>query len=328
MKVLNIYALKLARKLYFKFFSKPEQVLPESELNPDIAAEIIYNRLVSTEPCMVARWGSTELMTVVEYLGIQENDKDITGFIKGEKLGWWWNGSTLKQMQKWSGFFPPTTTKIEQFCKLMLEDIKYVDVLGSWLYLENKVKYKLNSINVHLRLLEPFWAGSPWTRALEGKKVLVVHPFKKTIIKQYAKRDLLFSNRSILPTFGSLEVIQAVQSIGKEDSRFVDWFDALNYMKCEIDKIDYDICLIGAGAYGFPLAAHVKRSRRKAVHMGGALQLLFGIRGKRWEDSNYGVKEWQIPVGSYKNLMNEHWVRPDETEKPQTADAVEGACYW
>lgn len=32
---------------------------------------------------------------------------------------------------------------------------------------------------------------------------------------------------------------------------------------------DYDICLIGYSAYGFPLAAHAKRKGKKAVHLGG-----------------------------------------------------------
>ena len=119
-----------------------------------------------------------------------------------------------------------------------------------------------------------------------------------------------------------------MQSLGQGDPRFRDWFEALDYMKTEIDKIDYDICLIGAGAYGFPLAAHVKRRGKKALHLGGALQLLFGIIGSRWEDSNYGVKKWGIPKGKYANLINEHWVRPDEDEKPKNAMAVEGECYW
>lgn len=60
----------------------------------------------------------------------------------------------------------------------------------------------------------------------------------------------------------------------------------------------------------------------------GSLQLLFGIRGKRWEDPNYGVQEWGIAPGSYSKLSNEHWVRPGENEKPKNANAVEGACYW
>lgn len=89
------------------------------------------------------------------------------------------------------------------------------------------------------------------------------------------------------------------------------------YMKKEIDKVDYDICLIGCGAYGFPLAAHVKRTGKKAIHLGGGLQLLFGIRGKRWDMRD-----------EYKSLMNEYWIRPSEDETPVVAKKVEGACYW
>ena len=88
------------------------------------------------------------------------------------------------------------------------------------------------------------------------------------------------------------------------------------------------MCLIGCGAYGFPLAAHVKRTGRQAIHLGGALQLLFGIRGKRWENPTYGVKEWGLAYGCYRELMNDYWVRPGENFKPANAEHVEGACYW
>ena len=73
---------------------------------------------------------------------------------------------------------------------------------------------------------------------------------------------------------------------------------------------------------------HVKKKGKKAVHLGGALQLLFGIRGKRWENPNYGVKEWGIPYGSYSTLINPYWASPGELGKPKNANQVEGACYW
>ena len=122
--------------------------------------------------------------------------------------------------------------------------------------------------------------------------------------------------------------MQAVQSLGGGVTGFKDWFEALQWMKDEIDRREYDVCLIGCGAYGFPLAAHVKRRGKQAVHLGGALQLLFGIRGKRWEDPNYGVKGFGVPYGRYSNLMNVHWVRPEYKEKPKSSNAVEGGCYW
>ena len=87
------------------------------------------------------------------------------------------------------------------------------------------------------------------------------------------------------------------------------------------------MALIGCGAYGFHLAAHVKRRGKKAVHLGGALQLLFGIKGKRWEDALYGAVTLG-EKGRYPALFNEYWVYPDEHYKPANANQVEGGCYW
>ena len=123
-------------------------------------------------------------------------------------------------------------------------------------------------------------------------------------------------------------MVEAVQSLGGESSDFANWFAALEWMKREIDREPYDVCLIGCGAYGFPLAAHAKRTGHQAIHLGGALQLLFGIKGKRWENPYYGVNEWGIKRGCYSNLINEYWVRPNDTQRPQNAQQVEGACYW
>ena len=99
-------------------------------------------------------------------------------------------------------------------------------------------------------------------------------------------------------------------------------------MKDQIGQTDFDICLLGCGAYGFSLAASVKRMGKQAVHLGGALQLLFGIKGKRWEDPQYGVQRWGLPEGFYVNMFNDHWKKPDDFTKPANAQQVEGACYW
>lgn len=88
-------------------------------------------------------------------------------------------------------------------------------------------------------------------------------------------------------------------------------------MIAEINKCDFDVALIGCGAYGLPLAAHVKRIGKKAVHMGGILQFLFGIKSIRYEENPTICK-----------YINEHFVYPNESERPQNANLVEGGCYW
>lgn len=319
MNKLGIYTIKAIRKTYRKF-SKYQLVRPVCEQNADTAAKWIRNALNSDSPCMIARFGSTEMICLSNYIGITRHRMRIGKFIVGKAEPWWWEKGIFNQMQMWSGFFPPTQEAIEQFCKLMLNDIPDVDILGSWLENEKYFEKQLSGARkVNLELLNPYFSDIPWTKALEGKKVLVVHPFAQTIEQQYKKRTLLFKN-NLLPEF-ELKTIKAVQTIAGIKSQFNDWFEALEHMKSEIDKIDYNICLIGAGAYGFALAAHVKRMGKKGFHMGGSLQLLFGIRGKRWE-GQYNEKY------NYSQFFNEHWVKPAENEKPTGVQIVEGACYW
>ena len=94
-------------------------------------------------------------------------------------------------------------------------------------------------------------------KVLKGKRVLVVHPFVESIKYQYEyNREQLFTNPDVLPEFKELILIKAVQTqANAKDPRFNDWFEALQYMKDEIDKHEYDIALIGCGAYGTCLAA-------------------------------------------------------------------------
>lgn len=321
MNKITILTMKVLRKLYF--LSLKDGVLPklESDQNPDSVAKTLYDVLSSDEPCMIARFGSTELSCLRNYIGIQNHKNEFFGYVKGTSQQWWWEPKILNQMQQWSGFFPPTEEKIEQFCQLMINDISLVDVLGSWLQEERLFEKELKlAKKVSLLYFDPFWAETPWTMALEGKKVLIVHPFAQTIEQQYKKRKYLFE-KNILPEF-ELKTIKAVQSIAGQSTPFSDWFQALEFMKGEIDKTDFDICLIGAGAYGFPLSAHVKRMGKKGFHLGGSLQLLFGIRGKRWERQDYHE------IHNYPKLINDYWVRPGEDEKPSNAEIVEDACYW
>lgn len=325
----QILVLKSIRKVYLTLFNSNKVSKLEYINNADQVSQIIYEALMADQPCMIARFGSTELACLVNYVGLNQDKNKYLKYIRGKTQSWWWESNIINQMQQWSGFFPAREDKIEQFCKLMFEDIPEVDVLGSWIQHESYFKNILNNATkVRLMYLDPYWTSTPWTAALKGKKILVVHPFTETIEKQYAKRELLFKTKDFLPEFQSLSLVKAVQSLGNEETPFEDWFEALDYMKSEINKADFDICLIGCGAYGFPLAAHVKRMGKKAFHIGGSLQLLFGIKGKRWEVNDPHPEPGNDIIIDYYSLPNEYWVRPLEEEKPANHSKVEDSCYW
>ena len=318
-----IKLLKKLRRRYIERHDLPQPRPLNKEMDPDIISSHIREKLLSPEPCMLSRFGAVEIGCVVNYLGIYHQKRKIIKYIKGEVFPWWWEEETMYPMRNNAGFFSATPELLKRFSEMMIEDMPLIDILASWRFEEEYFSKELqNAYKIDFEPYNPFWSDVPWTAALENKKVLVVHPFAETIQKQYLRKELIHKDPRVLPTF-DLQTIKAIQTIGNQgDGRFETWFDALEFMKNEIDKMDYDVCLLGCGAYGMPLAAHVKRSGKKAVHLGGSLQLLFGIRGARWENSNYNA------TYNYSKLMNEFWVKPSATETPSKAQQVEEGCYW
>jgi hypothetical protein len=223
-------------------------------------------------------------------------------------------------MRNNAGFFPATDAHLTKWGELMLDDIKQLDILLSWQDMEKYIMPMLSIKDVILNseIYNPYMYPNPWSKALEGKKVLVVSPFADTISRQYRNRDKLFQNKDILPEF-DLRTVKSFNILrGKRrDAGVKDWFEALLIMEERIEKCEFDIALLGCGAYAFHLGAFVKRMKKTAVTLCGSLQLLFGIYGTRYE-------KWL--AGS--NLLNEYWVRPSDTERPAGWRKVENGAYW
>lgn len=281
--------------------------------------DLIYSLIKSGKPLMIGRFGSVETRVIVNYLTKNIIDNDFIGvykYLKGDiGINWKESSKYLNQLCNNAGFFPNDEAYLKEFVELYLESAKSLDVLGVWNKLEEYIPtIPEDAMLCNIRELEPWFFDNPWTKALEGKKVLIVHPFEQTIINQYQKRQNIYKNKDVLPDF-ELKTIKAVQSIADEKSDFNNWFEALDFMKNQIDQIDFDIAILGCGAYGFPLASYIKNKGKQAIHLGGVTQLLFGIKGKRWE-------EWE----HYTSLRGNAWVYANE--KPKGADKVEGGCYW
>ncbi|MDO4355388.1 MAG: hypothetical protein Q4E13_02600 [Clostridia bacterium] len=278
----------------------PEIYAGHRSLSIDEGAEWLRGAILSGQPFMAARYGGNELNAMrTEHPSAQAIDR----------------------LCRNAGFFPPDVRQVRRFAAEMRACSADVDALGAFLWDgEEKIIERcapgLRAV-FPARALEPWYARRPWTRALAGKTVLVIHPFERTILRQYDRRQALFADPDVLPEFELRTLKAVVTHAGAADERFADWFDALDWMHAQARRIDFDVALIGCGAYGFPLAARIRRDGRQAVHMGGALQLLFGIRGARWDDH---------PVIS--RLYNEYWVRPDASERPPEAGRVERGCYW
>lgn len=272
----------------------------------------IADKIKEGSPFLVARFGNTELsvMTSVLKRRLFGNTPEVQ-----ERFEEWFHN-----LQELSGFFPDRQELAEEFTDLMLESCQKVDLLAMYhCHMDDYVvtEYMPQTKITFLNHIEPWRCKTPWTAALEGKKVLVIHPFEESVQEQYKKRDFLFPDSHVLPEF-ELRTLKAVQTIaGEKDERFETWFDALEYMYQEALKIDFDVAILGCGAYGLPLAAKLKEAGKQAIHMGGVTQILFGIKGRRWLDNpRSGIH------------YNDAWTYPKESETPKKSDVVENHCYW
>ena len=316
-----------ANKILYKTFGKLGIKIPDIESQimhkyvdhtGQEASDQIKAAILKNKPLMIARFGRTELRMIHMYcsskLGFSKYIKYSLGSIDSYKI----SRKAKSMIFNLSGVFPLDKNTLSKFSELMLEDMQYLDILASWVIQERHFKSETQyTKKIRLKDLEPYYHNNPWTSALAGKKVLVIHPFAESIKNQYKhKRTKLFENPNILPEF-ELKTIKAVQSVAGNGTEFSNWFEALNHMKKLINETDFDIAIIGCGAYGFPLAAHIKRIGKQAIHMGGSTQLLFGIKGKRWDNHEL-----------ISSLFNEHWISPSKEETPKKYKIVEGGCYW
>ena len=234
--------LKGCRKIYRSIFH-PIFVDPVCEFDRSKANKLIYDLLVTDKPCMISRYGTGEIGIVSNYLTIHSKEsflKKCIRYITGNIGLPWWDELFFKSMRLNAGIFPESIDTLERFSERYLDDSKEIDILGSFNYTEKFMPLRDDIVNVHLECLYPFWAELPWTTALEGKKVLVVHPFIGTIKSQYKNREYIFEDKRILPNY-DLKMLRAVQSNAGSEVPFNDWFEALKYMEDEISKIDFDI---------------------------------------------------------------------------------------
>jgi len=210
MEIRNLI-IKGTRKLY-RNIKKPVFKVDYSDLDRDSANEKILKLLEEDRPCMISRFGSGEIGIVNNYLTTHSNSplfKRCYDYITDDTGLPWWDKLFYKSMRLNAGIFPESIEILDRFAERYLQDIPEIDLLGSFNYTEKFMPLRKGLIKVHLECLYPFWTKQPWTLALKGKKVLVVHPFVDTIESQYARRELLFEDTNILPSF-ELKTLRAV----------------------------------------------------------------------------------------------------------------------
>ena len=231
-----------------------------------------------------------------------------------------WSRATYREAHVNAGIFPTTHAGLLAFSDTYGEALLSVDLLGFWQTDHQAALVAAMDqppVLCALSSLEPFRQRDPWSAALAGRRVLVVHPFAQSIAAQYRNNGrALFADHRVLPPF-ALQVLRPPCTHAPSTEGYNSWLDALRSLQSQVLSLSFDVALIGCGAYGLPLAAAIKQAGGQAIHLGGALQLLFGIQGRRW-DRDLAVQ----------SMVNARWVRPRPEETPLSAASIERGCYW
>jgi len=268
------------------------------------AGVMIAQSIESGSPFLAGRGGWMESYGAGMFCSGEEPDRNL-----------------LEKLHHHAGIFPATASQLEEFSRAYLDALSSADLLGvlqspfeGWLL----AKVGCGARRCLLRSLEPYFSARPWSARLAGRRVLVVHPFVDSIVSQYReRRALLFGDPQVLPVF-DLVTVKAPQTMCGQTVGFSDWGGALSDLQQRVAREQFDVALVGCGAYGLPLAAYIKmRLRKPAIHLGGATQLLFGVSGARWRERP-----------EFASVINEFWRPPLESERPAGWETIEKGCYW
>jgi hypothetical protein len=235
----------------------------------------------------------------------------------------------LKTLERNAGIFPTESAQIwatEYSVAAALADCMAIGWYAPLARSEIKYVQRLNpfSHKIPLRSLEPYYCPeASWLHALQEQHVCVVSSFSNTIETQISKLKDIWNGRDIFPETIQWSFVRSYYSptLAKGSCEWprgiTSWKDAVDRMEEEVMTTSANVVLLGCGGLAMPLAARLKKRGKICIVLGGAIQILFGIKGKRWE---------QHPIIS--QFFNEFWVYPDIDEVPGGSREIEGGCYW
>jgi hypothetical protein len=283
-------------------------------------SSVIYQTILKSldegKGALIGRHGTIELTTMLLYEHTNTLDKQ-----------------RLPILEKNAGIFPKTQEAVTEWIKAYREASESADVMAAGWYapLAKAELHFLEKIapSVHLaplRALEPYYLPDDacWMRALEDQSVAVVSSFTSSMSTQLPyRKDIWIDRPNMLPTSVKWSFVRSYYSpaLAKGRCHWQDginsWKDAVDYLEASVLQTGAKICLIGCGGLAMPLAARLKQKGVICIVLGGAIQILFGIKGKRWEKHPF-----------ISTLFTEEWIYPRDDEIPNGSEEVEGGCYW
>jgi len=254
---------------------------------------LLINNLLTKNGFMALRQGNVETTAILQKEGIYDKMYTNAGFYGNENHFKKWKNEYIRALYNMDIHLDVMTCKSFVVCGDLLTKLNiwcptlaYIEYIDYWVDI---VKILMDN----------------------NKKICIVSYFSEEMKTQFKKINKIFTHVDL--TNLKLEFVETWNTI-KGNEPHKNSIQTLELLKEKIDKTNSDIYLISAGCYGVPLCNHIKSKNKNSVYVGGLLQMLFGLRGSRWDERPFMNKYY-----------NEHWKYPNK--KPKNYEIVEEWCY-
>ena len=280
----------------------------------------IHNKMETNKPFIIPR-----------IAGI-ENRFAVNMYNKSKSKYRVYNQSTLSKMKKNAGINITNENDAVQYASMYLKAFENCEIYGGWnrmghVYQQSQdivEEWFLSSkmfCSFSFDIFHYIYSSTCWTKALRGKRLLIISPFEESICTQLEKRGKIYDGVDLFPECTFI-TIRSTQTQGDEKSESFVKEIAKFFKRVDAVAGTYDIALVSCGGYGNMVCNYIYEQHQKsAIYVGGVLQMYFGILGERW------IRERPDIIKLFVD-GNDAWTRPTESEKPKDFINVEGACYW
>ncbi len=270
--------------------------------------------LSSDEPCFLGRIGGSDTDLVLTHTALRH--------AQGEDVAWAYLRDRSAIVKQYNGFYDRDDTRLEleRYCAAIFEaqtGSPQAFLVGPYLlsrffprWINPQFREDYTPFDAAHRLLveklerahencslfpytfvediDPRGQNlfSLFSTALAGKRVLVVSPFSESFRSNFPRRRAILRDYAY-PEFTPLYCTTPITYAGLPPQLYPhrNWSETLDALKAEVGGLDFDVALLSCGSYAAPLGVHIAGAMgRKAIYVGGVLQLLFGVIGRRYRN--------------------------------------------
>lgn len=229
-----------------------------------------------------------------------------------------------------TGLFPRDGDFYREFAGFYAQQVRQLDTLGLFGWAGESRALKHYGFTFPLTYFSdqepdrsiPEAADICYLPAFAGKKLLLISPFAPLLVERANKAcfEAVWAKTG-KQWFAPAQVKGITMPYGwapETKERYGTSLALYSEFEQQMAEVDFDVALIAAGALGIPLACCAKRMGKAAISLGGHLQVLFGVAGKRWRDQ----AEWR------DNYFTDAWIDVPPDYRPTQARLADGGAYW